>query len=116
MSSINEDSVYAIERHALHPSESRLCGVDFTGELLDGEELTGTPTVSIEPSSGVSLSELAVNTAAAVNGQGQPVAPFKSALFRLAGLSAPQDYTLTVTCDTTGGNRLTVQCLAIGQK
>lgn len=111
----NADSVYALETIAIHPNESRLFPVDFTGALDEDELLTGTPTVSIDPT-GPDLSEQAVNTQATTNGQGQAVVAFKSALVRISGVSAPQNYVLSVTCETTLGNTITVQCPAIGQE
>lgn len=115
-SSIHETSVYALETLAQHPDASRLYAVDFSGALADGEELTGTPATALAPDDGATLSEQSINTAATVNGQGQAVAAFQSALVRIAGLSAPRDYVLTVTCDTTDGNRIALQCRLIGQK
>lgn len=111
----NADSVYALETIAIHPDDDRLFPIDFTGALNDGETLTGTPTVAIDPT-GPTLSENAVNDQAIVNGQGQAVAAYCSALVRISGVSAPEDYVLRVTCDTTDGNRITVVCQAIGQE
>lgn len=112
----NETSVRALETFGLHPNASQLFGVDFTGYLATGEELIGTPTITIDPSAGVTLSEKSVNDEATTNGQGEAVAAYNSILVRVAGLSAPQNYIVTAECETTFGNHLVLQCPLIGQE
>lgn len=86
-----------------HPSESIKYGVDFTKVLpIAGETLTGSPTVTSDPS-GLTITEAAVNVATFLNDQGGTVAIGKGVQLRIAGGSVGE-YTVTISVGTTQSN------------
>lgn len=86
--------------HEQSPSESLNHGVSFAGRLK-GVLLTGTPTVTISPAD-VTPTNKQVNTTT-IDINGDSCVAGEAVLFTIpTGLVLDTDYTITVTCGTTG--------------
>ena len=75
--------------------------IDYT-DTLEGETLTGTPTVTT--SLGATLASKLVNTGTYVDKNGITVAIGKAVLFTFTSTTAG-DYVIEVTVDSSGGRR-----------
>jgi hypothetical protein len=89
-----------------HPDETRSAAVSFDDVLDSGELLTGTPTVTIDPS-GPTLSNKRVNTGTIVV-DGRSVVAGRGVQFSVAGGTDGERYEITVTCGTDASPSQTV--------
>lgn len=112
----------ALEPRYQHPSSVRNHGVDFIGELEDGELLSGTPTVTaavlkdnrtaaeiaaLPTPVALTLSNKQVSGAIkTINSRRVPVA--QAVLFTASGGTADVDYEITVLCGTNSSPAETV--------
>ncbi len=79
--------------------ETRTAFIRYTDKLESGELLTGTPTITISPSAGVTLSNKAVSTAIlTINGKSTAIGAAVSV--KITGVTAATIYTLSVTVGT----------------
>jgi len=92
-------------------NEVRNLAANFTDKLDSGEELTGTPTVSISPA-GVTASSVAVSSGS-LTILGETVASGKAVTCSVSGGSSGTRYTLTIQAgtDATPAQTLEVICL-----
>lgn len=93
------------------PVESRLYSVDFTSLLASGVTLTGTPTVAEVATSGLTITEKAVNVSVILRKNGSQIAIGKAVQFRVAGGTDGVTYRIQSTCGDTAGNTLAVDVL-----
>jgi len=95
-----------------HWDEDLLYGVSFANLLDSGETLTGTPTVTEQTTSVLTISGAAVNTAAFTDGDGNTVAIGEGVQFRVEDDSdnsnAGSTYEILVKCATTDSNERVV--------
>jgi hypothetical protein len=96
-----------------HSTESILYGVSFQALLQTGETLTGTPSVAIDLTTVPPLvaAPAIVNTAPFVDDDGVTVAIGQGVQVRISGGLSPSDYSLTMSCATSGANQRAVVCL-----
>jgi hypothetical protein len=91
----------ALQHHQKAAGETRAVAVDYRGLLDDDELLSGSPSASGSPS-GLTISSVAKNTTAiTVDGSSVPVS--QAVQFLVAGGTAGLTYTITVTCNSDGG-------------
>lgn len=93
----------------IHPQEIRDAGVSFRGKLRPGATLTGTPQVTASPS-GPLIQYPQVNTDP-IYIDGILNYPGEAVLFRISQAVENVDYTLTVICSTTVGEKLAARCI-----
>lgn len=86
------------------PTAVRNLAVDFSGDLDEGEVITGTPTVAASPS-GPTLSAASVNTAPRKVGN-RTCKAGTVVTFSASGGTAETTYTITVTASTSGSQTL----------
>lgn len=112
----------ALEPRYQHPSAVRNHGVDFIGELEEGELLSGTPTVTgavlLDNRTVAEIAALATPVALTIsnkqvsaaiktiNSRRVPVA--QAVLFTVSGGTAGVDYEITVLCGTNSSPAETV--------
>jgi hypothetical protein len=87
------------------PAAKRNVTVSFVNELEDGDLLTGTPTITVSPS-GPTLSAAIVNTASKhieIPDKEHWAKPGQAVQFSVAGGTAAVTYTISVQCNTEGG-------------
>ena len=93
--------------HYKAPTEVRNIGVDFTDDLTSAELLTGTPTLTNDPTGSLVFASIAVITVATIM-NGRTVAIGKGITFRCSVGVDETDYLLTVTCGTDSSPTETV--------
>lgn len=104
-------SIQAIGRTEKTIAEVRNGALSFAGKLDSGETLTGTPTYTVSPSSGLgTVDTLAVNLAAiAINGE--TVAIGEAVTYRVAADgTTPGVYQVRIRCATSTGQTLEADC------
>lgn len=89
----------APERHKKVDSEVRNVAVSFANKLDSGELLTGTPTATEVSTTDLTISDVAVNTAA-LTISGVSVAVGEAVQFKVSGGTAGVKYKVRVTCAT----------------
>lgn len=97
----------APQRQTMSADETRLVSIDFTDKLDSGELLTGTVTVTVDPT-GPTLSNKAVSaTALTINGRS--VIAGQAVQFKITGVTAGETYTCTasVATDSTPAETVT---------
>lgn len=78
-------------------------------QRLGDDTLTGTPTITASPTSGITLSNKVVTSAAEeIDGETIPIG--QAVQFKAAPTSAGQEYTITVSCATTAGDTIVDTC------
>lgn len=91
----------APQQPTLAVGETRLFSVSFAGKLSTSETLTGTPTVTEQTTSDLTIANKAVSTTA-LTIDGETVAIGEAVQFTVAGqLAANSPYTVAITCGTT---------------
>jgi len=94
----------APQTYTKHPSEVRAATMSFRHKLSIGDELSGTPTVTVSPS-GPTISGVAI-ASAAVQGEYINADAKEAVQFTISGGSDGTSYRLVVQCDTVGGETL----------
>lgn len=89
------------QRRSKAAGETRNCAVEFTGSLDGAEVLSGTPVVTASPS-GLTITNKQRNNSA-ITVDGVSCLASQAVQFTVAGGTAGKVYTITVTCDTNGG-------------
>ena len=90
----------ATEIPVFTPNEVRLCSVSFDEELDEGESLTGTPTVTEETTSDLTLANKSVSTAA-LTILGESISAGRAVQFKVSGqIVANSPYTIRIKCGT----------------
>ena len=97
-------SVVALETLEKQPSESIKYAIDFTNLLKSGETLSTLTSVLEVGTSGLTLSEKAINTAAITKRSGQEIAIGKGIEVRIAGGSAGTTYRIEAIAATSSSN------------
>ncbi len=102
----------ALEKQTKLVSEVRNVAVSFVGKLDSGEKVTGTPTVTEVDTSDLTISNVAVSTAALTIND-KSVAIGEAVQFRVSGGLAGVSYTLRVTAasDATPAQTLIVNTI-----
>jgi hypothetical protein len=101
----------APQRYRIKRGSVRLVSIDCRGWLESGETLTGTPTITIAPSSGTppTLSNKAVNTGAlTINGQSVGIGQALQCLVTTTSSTTVGSYTITAQCGTNATPAQTV--------
>lgn len=90
----------APQRPTIAEGEVRNVSVSFVDVLDDGELLTGTPTVSEQGTSNLTISNVSINSAnLTINGES--VSPGQAVQFRVSGQRASTgSYTIKITVGT----------------
>jgi hypothetical protein len=88
------------------PAEVRRIAVDMRGVLRQGEVCIGTPTITV---SGPIASSAAVNTTIELI-NGEAVDAGKAITFTISAGTAAVDYTIQVTCATSGSQTVEAYC------
>ena len=107
-------SITAQQNPRIGESASRNFAVDFTDELDSGELLTGTPTVAELTSTDLTITNVAVNTAAltlTVDGVQRTVAIGKGVQGHVSGQNAATGYRVKVTAQTDASPAQTLICV-----
>lgn len=93
----------------MHVNDVGWKGFDFDPILPAGESLTGTPTISISPSSGLAAASVGVTASAFYDADPEidPIAIGSGVIAKFTATVAAK-YTVTVTCGTTNGQTLSV--------
>jgi hypothetical protein len=97
-----------------HLGASRLYGFDFGPLIGSAGALTGTPTVTVTPTTDPALTatDPQVNGSAFTDPDGvTSIGVGQGVLVTLAGGLAGQEYRVTVTCSIAGGGTEAVTCL-----
>jgi hypothetical protein len=81
------------------PQEAFACAFDFALELIEGETLTGTPSITVAVTDGTDASPASLKA-------GAPVIEGGRVLQRLVGGVAGVTYSLTCIASTSEGNTL----------
>jgi hypothetical protein len=99
----------APQQPTLAVGETRVVSVSFAGKLSDSETLTGTPTVTEQTTTDLTIANKAVSTAA-LTIDGETVAAGEAVQFSVSGqLAATGSYTIAITCGTTSTPAQTVK-------
>lgn len=99
------------ERPVLIQGETRNAAREFIGDLLSAEVLSGTPTVVEETTTDLTITNVAVNSAAIIY-PSRTVAIGKAVEFTVVGqLAATREYSLLITSTTDASQ--TVKARAI---
>ena len=99
-----------IQNREQSPTETRNHAVDFSGKIEPNELLTGTPTLSVSPTTSPVLATASpqVNTTIRkINGK--LCAPGKAVLFRASGGTSGTAYVITASCVTDSSPTETVE-------
>lgn len=99
MSRHTEPTITAPQRPAVGKGETRAPRISFEGRLSAGELLTGTPSVVEIGTADLTVSNVAVNTAA-LTIDGQAVAVGQAVQCLVTGFDGKTLYKLRVTCGT----------------
>lgn len=102
--------VKAPQIHIKHPAAAQNAAVSFDGLLEEGEELTGTPSVSVLPS-GLTIDNARVNSGE-LTVDGARVAANRAVQFRVSGGAVGTSYEIRVVCGTSSNpaQTLVVEC------
>jgi formylmethanofuran dehydrogenase subunit A len=90
----------AAERYVVTDSETVNVTVSYKGKLSAGELLTGTPTVTEETTSDLTITNKAVNTAEYTFKDGTVVAIGQGVQFSFSGQQAGETYNIDTLCST----------------
>ena len=89
------------QRHTLSVGATRVVRINCTPDIDSGVLLTGTPSITEQDTSDLTLTSKQVNTVGySDNNTGHTVAAGKGILFTVAGGSSGSTYTVLVSCDT----------------
>lgn len=94
--------------HTKLAGETLVAGVNYAPRLLDGDQLTGTPTAVASPA-GPALSNIQINSAT-VTILREAVSANRAVLVTVAGGTAGTTYVITVTAQTVSGQTLIERC------
>lgn len=86
-------------------AETRNVSVDFSGRLDAGELLTGTPTITENTTSDLTITNKVVSTDT-LTIRGNKIGPGQAVQCRVAGGTAGRLYSLTISVGTTGSQTL----------
>lgn len=106
----------AREIREITTDEVRLVSVSFAGKLDTGETLTGTPTVTAEAGSGLTLASKVVNTGT-ITVNNRTCAAGEAIQFKVTATAGNAgEWDIDISCGTTAGQtvfgRVTVEVVA----
>jgi hypothetical protein len=87
----------------ISPNEALVGAVSFKKKLRSGELLSGTPTVSIDPSGPTISLEQRNSSAIVIDGVENAVD--EAVLFKITGCTVGTDYIVTARCATTSSTQ-----------
>lgn len=96
--------------YTLQAGETKNAGIDFRGELAEGESLTSSTLPTVTTTSGITISNIAINTTATVPILSVDVPIGKALTFSVVVDSgaSPGDYVLKATVVTDADNPQTL--------